>query len=332
MKTIFKIIVTTAFMISVFDAHAECKHIKFPKKLSDISDRSDIGCDLCGCYMGLDPNFDLNQAGIRITSYKFISDHHSTSSGSQSQNEPLLDHGGHEANSSAEYYNDLELYFRYYITPKFRLFFSIPFSSNDINGKKLNGTGDAKLISQYQVYATSITGKTNFWQRIFLGGGVKLPTGVYNKTIVTGQLDPHIQPGTGSFDFILNGLYISKFEKSGIGWRNDVIYTVNTENSNGYRFANRFNLTSTFTYDIMAKDWTFLPHAGVYIETTAMDKQDGNNVKDTGGNAFFGTGGLDIYYNEFSFDFNFKFILDDNLNGDQPANDYRMFFGLGYAF
>lgn len=332
MKTIILLTLLSAFIFITGDVNAECRHKRYPKKLSDISDRSDIGCDLCGCYMGLDPNFDLNQVGVRFTSYKFFTEMHSSSSGSQSQNEPQLDHGGHDGTASTEYYNDLEFYLRYYISPKFRLFFSIPFSSNDINGKKLNGTGDAKLISQYQVYATSITGKTNFWQRIFLGGGVKLPTGVYNKSIVYGELDPHIQPGTGSFDFIMNGLYISKLEKTGLGWRNDIFYTINTTNSNGYRFANRFNLTSTFTFDIISNEWTFLPHAGVYLEATGSDTQDGKDVPDTGGNAFFGAGGLDIYYNEFSFDFNIKFVLNDDLNGDQPENDYRMFFGLGYAF
>jgi len=303
-----------------------------PKKLSDISDRSDIGCDLCGCYMGLDPNFDMNQIGIRLTSYKFSMSGHSSSASSSNPNELQLDHAGHGESASTEYYNDVELYFRYYITPKLRLFFSIPFSSNDIDGKKLNGVGDAKFISQYQLYATSIDGRTNFWQRVFIGGGFKLPTGVYNKTLTYGVLDPHFQPGTGSFDFLLNGLYMAKLEKTGLGWRNDIIYTLNTTNSNGYRFANRFNLTSTFTFDVMANDWTFLPHAGIYLETTGADTQDGKTAPDTGGNAFFGTGGLDIYYDVFSFDFNIKYVLSENLNGQQPSNDFRLFLGLGYSF
>lgn len=332
MKILTVVLLVLMFLCgkNVFAAHPHFHGM--PKKLSDISDRSDIGCDLCGCYMGLDPNFDLNQVGVRVTSYKFFISGHSSSSGSMSPGEPQYDHGGHGENTSTEYYNDLEFYMRYYISPKFRLFFSIPFSSNDIEGKKLNGVGDAKLISQYQVYATSIDGKTNFWQRIFLGGGFKIPTGVFNKTLTYGVVDPHFQPGTGSFDFILNGLYISKLEKTGLGWRNDIIYTLNTTNSNGYRFANRFNLTSTFTFDIMSNDWTFLPHAGIYFESTGADTQDGKTAPDTGGEAFFGAGGLDIYYDVFSFDFNYKFVLSENLNGEQPGNEYRLFFGLGYAF
>lgn len=332
MKKIYILFVLIVFLLAVKISDAEPNKPGFPKKLSDITDLSDIGCDLCGCYMGLDPNFSMNQVGIRFHTYKFFSEGHPSTGSSATSNDPQLDHADHGENSSTEYYNDLELYLRYYISPKLRLLFSIPFSSNDINGKTLNGTGDAKLLTQYQIYNTDITGKTNFWHRIFLGGGVKFPTGVYNKTLTYGVVDPHFQPGTGSFDFLFNGLYMAKLEKDGLGWRNDIVYTVNTENSNGYRFANRFNITSTFTYDIITSTLTFLPHAGIYFESSAEDKQDGKDTPDTGGNAFFGTGGVDVYYDVFSLDFNYQFKISDNLNGDQPGNEFRLYLGLGYAF
>lgn len=331
MKTI-SFFILSLLIICKSELYAFEDNLKFPKKLSDISQKADIGCDLCGCYMGLDPNFSMNQVGIRFHSFKFFMEGHQSTGTAANPNEPQLDHGGHGSQSSTEYYNDMELYIRYYFSPKFRILFSIPFSSNEINSKKLNGVGDARTIVQYQLYNTNMTGKTNFWQRIFLGGGLKMPTGVYNKTLTYGVVEPHFQPGTGSFDFLTNALYLAKLEKIGIGWRNDIVYTINTTNSNGYRFANRFNLTSRLTYEINTKTFTFLPHAGVYLETSGYDTQDGKDQDDTGGNVLFGTGGLDVYYDVFSLDFSYQFVLNEKLNGEQPGNEYRMYLGLGFAF
>lgn len=296
--------------------------LKSPVKLSDIADIGNTECDLCGCYMGLDPNFAMNQVGIRYSLIKFFAEAHT---------DPLTDHptNGEESN---EYYNDLEFYVRYYINPKFRLLFSIPFSVNEINGKKLNGMGDSKFLAQYQVYNSEITAKTVLWQRLFLGGGLNLPTGVYNKTLTYGVVEPHFQPGTGSFDFMMTALHLAKLEKVGLGWRNDVVYTVNGKNKNEYSFGNRFNWTSTLFYELPASDWTFLPHTGIYFESARQDKQNGTAVDDSGGDVLFGTGGLDIYYKEFSLDMNFQFPLNQKLIGDQSENKFRIYTGLGYAF
>ena len=183
--------------------------------------------------MGLDPNFAMNQVGIRYSLIKFSAEAHS----SVNNNSDHPDNG----EATTEYYNDFEFYVRYYLNPKFRLLFSIPFSVNEINGKKLNGMGDTKFLAQYQVYNSDITAKTNLWQRLFLGGGLNLPTGVYNKSLTYGVVEPHFQPGTGSFDFILTALHLAKLEKAGVGWRNDIVYTVNGKNKNDYSFGNRFN-------------------------------------------------------------------------------------------
>lgn len=296
-------------------------------KLSDISDKTDltdINCDLCGCYMGLEPNFSKNSIGIRYSLFKFYT--------APQAEDPELDHP--ESNSeSTEYYNNIELFFRYYFTPKFRVIATIPYSFNVIDSLDLNGFGDIIALAQYQIYNTNMTGETNFWQRIFLGGGFKLPTGVYNKSLVyPPEVEPHFQPGTGSFDFLLSGLYIFKFEEIGLGMRNDVVFSITTENNNGYRFSNKFNLASTFTYEIDTDPIIILPHAGIYFETAGMDTQDGISVDDSGGDALFGTAGIDFFDGDYSLDFNFTFPLSQSLNGDQPQNEFRLFAGFGFAF
>ncbi|MEP7146471.1 MAG: hypothetical protein ABI792_05640 [bacterium] len=328
MKKLFLILILLAFFISEVNAANFPKHalLKKPLKLSDINNISDTQCDLCGCYMGLDPNFAKNQAGIRVSSIKFFTEGHIETSRTE------IDQPGESNSNSTEIYNDLEFYVRYYFTPKFRVLFSIPFGSNEIEGKKLNGLGDAKLLAQYQVYNSSITARTNFWQRLFLGAGFNLPTGEYNKQLTFGVVEPHFQPGTGSFDVILTVLHLAKLEKTRLGWRNDIIYTINGKNKNQYSFGNRFNWTSTLFYEVPASSLTFLPHTGVYFESAKQDKLSGQPEESTGGDILFATGGLDIYYTDFSLDFNYQLPLSEKFIGEQPQNKYRFYIGMGYSF
>ncbi len=328
MKKLILILLITGFSLSgnASDLH-DGKLLKTPLNLSDINDMGNTECDLCGCYMGLDPNFAKNQVGIRFSSIKFFTEGHPAAG-----SDPMVDHPDHGTVASTEYYNDLEFYVRYYFSPKFRVLFSIPFGSNEIDGKKLNGIGDVKLLAQYQVYNSPITGMTNFWQRLFLGGGLNIPTGVYNKTLTFGVVEPHFQPGTGSLDLILTALHLAKLEKVGVGWRNDFVYTINGENKNDYKFGNRFNWNSTFFYEIPTPKITFLPHAGIYFETAKQDKQSGQPAAGSGGDVWFGTGGVDFYYGKFSLDLNYQFPISQKFIGVQADNKYRIYAGLGYAF
>ncbi|MBK8550536.1 MAG: hypothetical protein IPL53_05520 [Ignavibacteria bacterium] len=301
-------------------------HFKKPLKLSDIQDLSDTQCDLCGCYMGLEPNFDKNQIGLRYYTFKFFNE------AAPADNNPLLDHDPQQGESSDEYYNNVELYGRIYLSLKTRLIFGIPFSFNEIDNKALNGVGDLRVLAQYNVYNTSMTGMTNFWQRIFLGGGMKFPTGVYNKQLTFGITEPHFQPGTGSLDFLFTGLYIAKLEKVGLGWRNDVVYTLNTTNKNDYKFANRFNWASTFSYDIITSSVNILPKAGIYLETASPDQLNGADAEGSGGTVWMGTMGIDLTYKMLSLDFDYQLPISQNFIGVQPQNDYRFFVGMGYSF
>ena len=289
-------------------------------------------CDLCACYLGIDPSYNSSQIGIRYSSFQYFTP-------GQTQTDPNLDHEEHGTEDSYESYNNVELTGRYYFSPQIRVLLNAPYSMNDINGKRIKDFGDISLIGQYQLYNTDIDAETDFRQRLFAGGGVKFPTGAYNKSIVFGEVDPHFQPGTGSFDFLLSTTYLARY-KGKLGLSTDVIYTINTTNSNDYRFANKFNLTSTLFYLIEAgkqtrmggKEWNFLPHAGMYLENAGYDTQNGVDVDGTGGTTVFLTGGMDVYYNQFTINFTYQQPVSDKLNGDQPENQRRFFIGAGYSF
>lgn len=310
--------------------------LKKHRKHSDLQDKSETECDLCGCYMGLEPNFSKNQIGLRYYTFKFFTEAHTeTATGTQTDNTGTpnhITHEGHTGTSSTEYYNNVEIYGRIYLSAKTRILFGIPFSMNEIDSKKLNGVGDMRVLAQYNVYNTNMTGSTNFWQRIFLGGGLKLPTGVYNKQLIYGITEPHFQPGTGSLDFLFTGLYIAKLEKTGIGWRNDIVYTLNTTNKNDYKFANRFNLASTFSYDINTSSVNILPKAGIYLETANADQFNGADAEGSGGTVLMGLMGIDLTYKMLSLSFDYQLPISQNFIGEQAENDFRYFLSAGFSF
>jgi hypothetical protein len=336
-KLVFILILVSSLTSAVFGMDPKENYLRKLNKLSDIQDKSETECDLCGCYMGLEPNFNENQIGLRYYTFKFFTEGHPETTAGRTANRNgnslnEADHAGHGTVSSTEVYSNVELYGRIYLSPKTRIIFGIPFSFNEIDSKKLNGVGDMRVLAQYNIYNTDITGRTNFWQRIFLGGGLKLPTGVYNKQLTYGVTEPHFQPGTGSLDFIFTGLWLAKLEKVGLGWRNDVVVTLNTTNKNDYKFANRFNWASTFSYDIVTSSVNILPKAGVYLETANADQYQGANAEGSGGTVIMGTMGIDLTYKMLSLDFDYLLPISQHFIGEQADNDYRYYLSMGYSF
>ena len=329
------IIILLALVIAG-NVHADDKYGEFSKYLSKELEKQyklfKPECDLCACYLGIDPSYNSSQISLRYSSFKYYSE------GIPVESDPNVDHGETGTDPSTEYYNRVEVTGRYYMNPSVRFLINIPYSLNNIDGKRIKDFGDVSVIGQYQLYNTRVDTETDFRNSVFVGGGVKAPTGAYNKSIVYGEVEPHFQPGTGSFDFLLSGTYLVRY-KSNLGLSTDVIYTINTTNSNEYRFSNRFNVTSTLFYIINAgkrthtgTEWTFLPHSGVYLESAGYDTQDGADVDDSGGSVLFATGGIDIYYNQFDISFTYQGPVSQSLNGDQPQNKYRFYIGAGYSF
>jgi hypothetical protein len=290
---------------------------------STLADLSDINCDLCGCYLGPDPNYNFNSAGIR---YRFRS-FSGNSSSELSNNE--LDHSGH-SHEDDESYSTYELWGRYYISPKFQLAGTMPFSYNKIGDESFSGAGDMQVQAKYQIFNTEVDGSTKFRNRLFLGGGVKLPTGKFNQEDDSGEVVPHFQTGTGSFDFLLTGTYFAK--SGGLGFVLDAVYKINTENKNKYLFGNQMNVNGVFSYDIVADNVTIIPYAGIYYEYAPEDKSDSVKDPNSGGNALFGNFGVDVTAGMIAFKLNYQPPFSQSLNGNQPQNDYRLIAGIGYSF
>lgn len=331
MKKLFLTLAIIVFITSALKADEKDKflekiYLKKLKSLGEIHNTQNTQCDLCGCYFGIEPNYSNNSVGIRYSYFKFVNEPHVADAN------PNLDHEVDPTQTETEIYSKVEIYARYNVNPHFRLSLTVPYKLNDINGKTVRDFGDVLLMGQYLVYASemSLKNESRYRQRIYLGAGIKAPTGAFNKQLTYGITEPHFQPGTGAFDFLVTGTYFAKYKD--FGFNADASYSVATTNKNEYRFANRFNTSASLFYQLAIDQTGLMPHAGVYFENAGRDKQNNVEVDDSGGDVLFLTGGADIYFSDFSLNLTYQYPLKDKLNGDQAGNKFRVIAGLNYYF
>lgn len=201
---------------------------------------------------------------------------------------------------------------------------------NDLKSEQIRGVGDLILLAQYQIFNTPPDTNKTLRQRLFIGGGVKLPTGIYNIKSTDGNISPFLQPGTGSTDLITSLSYMAKLKKFGLGV--DITYRYTTINNNRFRFANRLNSSTLLFYQIKYKSLTIMPSSGVYMEQALKDQDNGTSNINTGGTSLFSQSGLDIYLKNLSLNLGYQIPFYENLNGIQGENKSRLIVGLNFAF
>lgn len=325
MKKILLTLILVLFLTSAGKADEKDSFLKL-KKIKSLRDIQNIQCDLCGCYFGIEPNYSNNSVGIRYSYFKFVNEPHTGDAN------PNLDHETDPTQTETENYSKVEIVAKYNVNPHLRLSLTVPYKLNDINGKHIRDFGDVLLMGQYLVYATEISLKneSRYRHRFYLGAGIKAPTGAFNKQLEFGVTEPHFQPGTGAFDFLVNGTYFAKYKDFGLNA--DASYSMATKNKNEYQFANRFNTSASLFYQIAIDQTGLMPHAGVYLETAGRDKQNDVEVDGSGGSVLFLTGGADVYFSAFSLNLTYQYPLKDKLNGDQAGNKFRVIAGMNYYF
>ncbi len=279
-------------------------------------------CDICGCgvgnsYIGILPDFSKQIIGIR---YRFNS---------------LISHLGKDGASTYlttdEMYKTIELWGGWNISDNVRLMASIPYSLNEqINqglSRSKDGIGDASVSAFYQLINSRKTFGTNlFIQSLWLGGGIKLPTGKYNpkdKSVIAENANL-FQLGTGSTDFSLNAMYDLRVQDIGINLTAN--YKMNTTNQYAYRYGNKFSTNVQLYYKIrLKKIITIAPNAGLLFETAAKDTDHNLTVDISGGNLSLATLGLETGFRNISIGGNWQTPLAQNLaEGIIKANNRFM--------
>jgi len=287
-------------------------------------------CDICGCgvggnYIGILPDFNQKIAGLR---YRYSALHSHVGTG-----------GGATYLTTKEIFHTAEFWGGWNIRKKWRLMLSIPLilaeKTNQGTTKTKNGLGDISVSGFYNIInKKNVVGESRLLvQHLWVGAGVKLPTGKYNGNDKSNgtQNTNLFQLGTGSTDFMLNAMYDIRLQDAGINITGS--YKINTANKDAYRYGNKFSLNSQLYHKFSLGNSTNIsPNAGVLVESSQKDLEKKMETDASGGNIIMGTMGAEYIHKKFMMGFNWQTPLHQYLaNGIVQANNKAMLH-IGIAF
>lgn len=282
-----------------------------------------FACDICGCgvggsYIGILPEFHKHVFGLRYR-YNSLQSHLGTG-------------GSITYLTSAEYYHTVELWGGWNIGKKFRLMANIPYAFNERSnqGTRLskNGPGDITVTGFYQLFNKGKTtgGGKMMMQTLWLGAGIKLPSGKYTAADKqsTSQQTNLFQLGTGSTDFILQGMYDLRLQDAGINI--SASYKMNTANRYDYNYGNKLSGSLQLYYKWrIGKTITLAPNAGLLYENAKKDIDEKIIADISGGSILLGMAGLEANANKIAIGAGWQSPLTQNLaNGIVRSNNRLM--------
>lgn len=284
-------------------------------------------CTVCGCsasnqYLGVLPNSKNSFAGVQYQYREFYSKPHSSAEGEE---------------ISHDNYHTVQLWGRYNLFNKVQLFAFVPYVLNERkeSGVYSNNTGfgDITLLANYRILGAKCTGKK--WQHNLLaGGGVKLPTGRYNSEAVRAYIElPNTQPGTASFDFIVNTNYTLLHNNTGLN--TDVSYVITNPNKDKYKFGNRFSAGLLLFHTITANKFKIIPQLGSRYEMNSMDYSNSEYSiinESSGGNQLFASVGLQAFRNNIGGQFMFHKPIAQNYADGMVNSRYKTEMGIFILF
>lgn len=282
-----------------------------------------IACDICGCgvgsyYLGILPEYNKRFAGIRYQ-HKTLETH----LGPAGERTPI---------STDETYSSAELWGGWNIGTRFRVLAFVPYNFNErtnqaSSGKK-TGLGDIALMGYVKlVDHMGLLGEKMLVQSLWVGGGIKVPTGQYNPAERLSIQDSpnNFQLGSASTDFTVNTAYDIRWHDSGIN--TNINYKINTANKYDYRYGNKFTSNILVYHKIrVAKKVTIAPNLGVLYEASEKDMEDQKyRVETSGGYSLSAVAGLEAGMNGLSLGGNFQKVGSQDLaNGRAKAGNRLM--------
>lgn len=251
-------------------------------------------------------------------------------------------HAGPNANETSYYgkkvteiYNVYDLRGIFYLNNKVSLMVSLPVVNNvkfmdDTKSLDFQKIGDPIALVNYNLINTKLTPGLKVNNRLNVGGGLKLPIGSYNLSSNNVTVEPDLQPGTGSLDFLLTTDYV--LTVGGFGMLNYLNFKINTANKNRYKYGNSWNHTLTLFYmKEVFKNVSLMPNAGIYYEFANVDSQSNYAIPQSGGAITFANLGLNIYLKKLRLEGTYQHAMYNNLMGNnQLPTKNRVILGLSY--
>jgi hypothetical protein len=287
-------------------------------------------CDICGCgvgsyYLGILPEYNKRFIGLRYQ-HKMLQTH----LGPMGERTPL---------TADETYQSAELWGGWNIGTRFRILAFVPYNFNerrsqDDAGNK-NGLGDIALMGYYKFFDhTGNLGDRLLVQSLWIGAGLKLPTGKYepSERLAIQESPNNFQLGTESTDFTLNAAYDVRWND--LGLNANVNYKMNTENKYDYRYGNKLTTNVLMYHKFrVAKTFTVAPNIGVLYETAAKDVESKKyDVAVSGGYSLSAVAGLEVSMKGLSFGANYQNVRSQDLAGGRAKAGDRVMVHMSLPF
>ncbi len=289
-----------------------------------------FSCDICSCgignnYIGILPDFNQRIVGIR-SRYNEIKTH----LGQNNSNTYL---------ATQENYHTVEVWGGWTLFEKIRLMASAPYHLNKKTSAEKtehrNGFGDVNVMAYYQLLNTKQTTFSTFLlvHSLWIGGGIKLPTGQYEtptQTLQNTSLNL-FQLGTGSYDFNFSAMYDVRLQDAGINILGN--YKLSSENSAAYQYGNKssFNVQAYYKFNIK-NQVKIMPNIGTQYETADTDTNKGLVVFSSGGNLFSTLVGVEVTFKKFALGGNFQLPLWQNIANETAKAGNKLMLHVAYMF
>ena len=284
-------------------------------------------CPICGCgggnvYMGLLPDFRYQFIGLRF---------HTTQYHTQLINDP--------SQFSTNYYNTVELWGGVRLGKKIQLLAFVPYYMNkqvdDDGTTYTHGLGDITVMGQYQIFSSSkhLASHKILTQQLWIGGGIKLPTGPFDLNVLdsnTTVADINAQIGTGSVDFLINGMYSLSIRNFGVSLTAN--YKLNTVNTEQYKYGNKFQSNLIAFYQFAGKGPTITPNLGLGYENVAVNQFSGKGVQYTGSRIMTAIAGVEFDFGKIGVGINGQLPLAQNFAEGQTKMKFNSMMHVTYQF
>jgi hypothetical protein len=287
-------------------------------------------CDFCMLSQGISPLDTIKGTGIKISERYTLLDQLYQGSSKQTND------------GTKEVHWTTELTGFYGVTPDFMVMAVVPYKdgrTNDAMGAgKASGLGDVALMGRYTFVKSEAADATTVMAGL---AGVKFATGSTNAKTSdgTGYLDSHMQPGTGSTDYLLGLSYSHSLSRLSLSA--NMLGTIPTEGKFGstkHQFGNALNYDLTGKYRVAPEAFEptktqVFAALGINGEVRQQEKEDGVAVPDSGGNTVYLSPGLQLVIAaHWVADLSYQYAIYHNLKGTQLGETYKVVSGITYLF
>lgn len=287
-------------------------------------------CDICGCgvgsyYLGILPEYNKRFLGLRYQ-YKSLRTH-------------LGPHGETTPLTTDETYQSTELWGGVNFGTRFRVLAFIPFNFNrresQASSGRKNGIGDIAVMGYYKLFDhTGTAAERLLVQSLWIGAGIKVPTGKYEPTerLAVSESPNNFQLGSASADFTLNAAYDIRWNDLGLNI--NLNYKINTENKYSYRYGNKFTSNMLLYHKFrLANKVTVAPNLGILYETADKDvENDKYDVSVSGGHSLSAVAGIEIGLQGLSMGANYQNVRSQNLAGGRVYAGNRFLVHMSLPF